>query len=89
MMSDGIREDVLLRLKTIKGHIAGIEKMVEERKGCSDILLQIAAVRSSLEKVGLFIINEHAQECFSSKEDGKITYEEMQRVIDFVIKFLK
>lgn len=88
-MSKSIKDDVLLRLKTIKGHIAGIEKMVEEDKGCSNILLQIAAVRASLEKVGLFIINEHAEQCFLSNEDGKISYEELQSVVDLLVKFLK
>ncbi|MGF7396518.1 metal-sensitive transcriptional regulator [Thermoanaerobacterium thermosaccharolyticum] len=88
-MSKSIKDDVLLRLKTIKGHIAGIEKMVEEDKGCSSILLQIAAVRASLEKVGLSIINEHAEQCFLSNEDGKITYEELQSVVDLLVKFLK
>ncbi|KAA5807281.1 metal-sensitive transcriptional regulator [Thermoanaerobacterium thermosaccharolyticum] len=88
-MSKSIKDDVLLRLKTIKGHIAGIEKMVEEDKGCSNILLQIAAVRASLEKVGLSIINEHAEQCFLSDEDGKITYEELQSVVDLLVKFLK
>ncbi|ADL69284.1 MULTISPECIES: metal-sensitive transcriptional regulator [Thermoanaerobacterium] len=88
-MSKSIKDDVLLRLKTIKGHIAGIEKMVEEDKGCSNILLQIAAVRASLEKVGLSIINEHAEQCFLSNEDGKITYEELQSVVDLLVKFLK
>lgn len=88
-MSNNIREDILLRLKTIKGHIAGIEKMVEDTKGCSDILLQIAAVRSSLEKVGLSIIQEHAQECLLANEDGKATYDDMQRIITLMIKFMK
>ncbi|MDI3310572.1 MAG: metal-sensitive transcriptional regulator [Thermoanaerobacterium sp.] len=88
-MSKSIKDDVLLRLKTIKGHIAGIEKMVEEDKGCSNILLQIAAVRASLEKVGLSIINEHAEQCFLANEDGKITYEELQSVVDLLVKFLK
>ncbi|SNX52810.1 metal-sensitive transcriptional regulator [Thermoanaerobacterium sp. RBIITD] len=88
-MSENIKDDILLRLKTIKGHIAGIEKMVEENKGCSDVLLQIAAVRSSLEKVGLSIINEHAQECLLSNEDGKISFEDMQSVVNLLVKFLK
>lgn len=88
-MSENIKDDVLLRLKTIKGHIAGIEKMVEENKACPDVLLQIAAVRSSLEKVGLYIVNEHAQECMMSSKDGKISFEDMEGIIKLLEKFLK
>ncbi|AIS52725.1 hypothetical protein TKV_c15600 [Thermoanaerobacter kivui] len=88
-MSESLRNDILMRLKTIKGHIAGIEKMVEESKECQDILLQIAAVKASLEKVGMSIIQEHAKECILASEDGKATYEDVQRIINLLIKFVK
>ncbi|MBE3592845.1 MAG: metal-sensitive transcriptional regulator [Thermoanaerobacter sp.] len=88
-MGDNLRNDILMRLKTIKGHIAGIEKMVEESKSCEEILLQIAAVKASLEKVGMSIIQEHANECILASEDGKVTYEEVQRIINLLIKFAK
>ncbi|MBJ2354967.1 metal-sensitive transcriptional regulator, partial [Sphaerochaeta sp. S2] len=44
MASDN-QKKIINRLRTIKGHIAGIEKMVEEGKPCDDILVQIAAIR--------------------------------------------
>jgi DNA-binding FrmR family transcriptional regulator len=88
-VSESLRNDILMRLKTIKGHIAGIEKMVEESKECQDILLQIAAVKASLEKVGMSIIQEHAKECILASEDGKATYEDVQRIINLLIKFVK
>lgn len=88
-MGDNLRKDILMRLKTIKGHIAGIEKMVEESKTCEEILLQIAAVKASLEKVGMSIIQEHAKECILESEDGKATYDEVQRIISLLVKFAK
>ncbi len=39
------RKGVVNRLKTIKGHIAGVEKMVEDGKSCDEVLLQIAAIK--------------------------------------------
>lgn len=45
-----VRDEVLNRLKTIKGHITGIERMIDEGKTCEEVLLQIAAVKSSIEK---------------------------------------
>jgi len=86
---DNLRNDILMRLKTIKGHIAGIEKMVEEEKSCEEILLQIAAVKASLEKVGMSIIQEHAKDCILASEDGKATYEDVQRIINLLVKFAK
>ncbi|KKC29416.1 hypothetical protein CDSM653_01541 [Caldanaerobacter subterraneus subsp. pacificus DSM 12653] len=86
---DNLRNDILMRLRTIKGHIAGIEKMVEEEKSCEEILLQIAAVKASLEKVGMSIIQEHAKDCILASKDGKATYEDVQRIINLLVKFAK
>ncbi len=86
MESVEARRDVINRLKTIKGHIQGIENMVEEGKSCQEVLLQIAAIKSSIEKVGMKLIEDHARDCLI-KED--ITSDEVDEVVRNIIKFLK
>lgn len=86
MEEQEIRKDISNRLKTIKGHIQGIEKMVEDEKPCKDILLQIAAVKSSIEKVGVIIVEDHARECLLK---GDITLEEVDKILKTIIKFMK
>ncbi|WP_026478827.1 metal-sensitive transcriptional regulator [Alkaliphilus transvaalensis] len=86
MGEQDVRKDVINRLKTIKGHIQGIEKMVEEGKECKDVLMQITAIKSSIEKVGLLIIEDHAKACLVK---DNITSEEAQKVIAEIIKFMK
>lgn len=81
-----LRRDIINRLRTIKGHIQGIEKMVEEGKPCDDILLQITAIKSSIEKVGMIIIEDHAKECLIK---DNISSEEVDIIIKNIIKFLK
>ncbi|MCR4435871.1 MAG: metal-sensitive transcriptional regulator [Clostridiales bacterium] len=51
------------RLSRIEGHIRGIKKMVEERKPCEDILVQIVAVESAIHKVGQIIFEDHLAGC--------------------------
>lgn len=80
------KKDILNRLKTVKGHIQGIEKMVEEEKSCDEILLQIAAVKSSIERVGFIIIEEHTKDCLLKEN---ITPEEVDRILKTIIKFAK
>ena len=80
------RRDIINRLKTIKGHIQGIERMVEEGKSCEDILLQITAIKSSVEKVGMIMIEDHAKECLIK---DKVSSEEVDVIIKNIIKFLK
>lgn len=85
-MIDEKKRALINRLRTIKGHINGIEKMIEEEKSCEEILLQITAVKSSVEKVGYIIIEDHAKDCLIGNINDK---EDIERVIQTVIKFVK
>ncbi len=87
---DEAKQKIVNRLKTIKGHIAGIEKMIEDEKSCDEILLQIAAIKSSIHKVGIVIMEEHAMQCMLSDDAGKITNrEQMERVIKTLLSYSK
>ncbi len=90
MENDQVRKNIINRLKTIKGHIAGVERMVEEGKGCNDVLLQIAAIKASVHKVGLVIMEESAMNCLVPDEStGIVDKEEMEKVIKTLIQFSK
>lgn len=86
MIDEEKKKALINRLRTIKGHINGIEKMIEEEKNCEDVLIQITAVKSSIEKVGHIIIEDHAKECLLGNINDK---EEVERVLKTVIKFIK
>jgi len=84
------KKKIINRLKTIKGHIAGVEKMVEEGKACDDILLQIAAIKSSVHKVGLVIMEEHAMNCLLLDDDGEpVDKDQMEQVIKTFVNYSK
>lgn len=57
------RKDVTNRLSRIEGHIRGIQKMVEDERGCSELLLQIGAVQAALKKVGQIVLEDHIETC--------------------------
>ncbi|AEE95490.1 metal-sensitive transcriptional regulator [Mahella australiensis] len=88
-MATDSRQDMLNRLKTIKGHIGGIERMIEEGKECQEVLLQIAAVKASLEKVGYSLLEEHAVQCLVKDNDGKVDAGEVAELINTILKFAK
>jgi DNA-binding FrmR family transcriptional regulator len=66
---DQMRTEVLQRLKTIKGHIAGIEKMVEEDKDCETVLFQLGAVRGAMDKLSAHILDGYAQICLAETQE--------------------
>lgn len=64
-------KDALRRLKTIEGHIRGIERMVEEDAYCIDVIRQIQAVQSALNKVSTRILEEHLHSCLITAVRGE------------------
>lgn len=63
------KKSVLQRLGTIKGHIVGIEKMVEENKNCEDILFQLNAVMGAMNKLSAHILEGCTQVCLAEVND--------------------
>lgn len=55
--------DIDNRLATIEGHIKGIRQMVNDGKSCDEILLQLTAIRGSIDKLSKKILIEHANTC--------------------------
>ncbi|MEW9121687.1 MAG: metal-sensitive transcriptional regulator [Thermotaleaceae bacterium] len=90
MSKEKAKKDIVNRLKTIQGHITGIEKMIEEDKACEEILLQIGAIKASIHKVGLVIMEEHAKDCLINTEEGEcISREKVEKVFNTIIKYAK
>ena len=81
------KKKIINRLKTIKGHIQGIENMVEEDKSCEEILIQIAAIKQSIHKAGLAIMEEHASHCFIDDED--MDKEKLEELIKLIFNYTK
>jgi DNA-binding FrmR family transcriptional regulator len=59
-------ETLLTRLRRIEGQIRGIQRMLEEGRGCEDILTQLTAARSALDQVGLLLMDWHIERCLLS-----------------------
>ena len=57
------QKKLVSRIKRIGGQVAGIERMLEDKRYCVDILNQIAAVRSALDAMGVELISRHLESC--------------------------
>ena len=62
--------DTLQRLKSIEGHIRGVQRMVEDDKYCIDIIRQIQAVQAALNKVTSQILEGHLNSCLITAVRG-------------------
>jgi DNA-binding FrmR family transcriptional regulator len=54
---------VTTRLRRIEGQVQGIQRMLEAGRECEEVLTQIMAVRSSLDQVGLMLMEAHIEKC--------------------------
>lgn len=91
------RDELLSRLRKIEGQIRGIQRMVEGDTYCVDILTQISAVTSGMEKVGLKLLRDHLKGCVADAirakgKDPKNTDsvdEKVDEVVKVVERFLQ
>jgi DNA-binding FrmR family transcriptional regulator len=66
-----MRDDqTIKRLKTIEGHLGGIIRMVDDDTYCIDVIRQIQAVQSALNKVSTGILENHLNSCVTTAIKG-------------------
>ncbi len=63
-------EKTLRRLKTVEGHLRGVIRMVEQDAYCIDVIRQIQAIESALNKVSAQILEGHLSSCVSTAIAG-------------------
>lgn len=64
-MIDRYKRDVLLRLKTVRGHLDAVIAMVEREEYCPEVMKQVGAVQASLEKANRVLLANHLETCVS------------------------
>ena len=73
------------RLNRIEGQVRGIGRMVDEDKYCIDILTQVGAAKSALDKVALELMRDHARHCLTNDDvhvhNGKNKADELVNAI--------
>ena len=79
---------VINRLARAIGHLEKVKRMVEEGTDCSEVLVQLAAVRSALENTGKVILQDHMRHCMVDA----VTVGDMEAIDDLcqaIDKFMK
>lgn len=79
---------VLNRLSRAIGHLESIRRMVEEGRDCSEVLIQLSAVKAAINNTGKVILQDHIEHCIvDAVESGdKEALDELNKAIDQFIK---
>ncbi|MCJ7691183.1 MAG: metal-sensitive transcriptional regulator [Clostridiaceae bacterium] len=87
-MDEQLVRDIKIRLRKIEGQVKGIEKMVNSETCCKNILVQVAAARSAMTKVGGLVLERYTKNCLI-QEDDPIEEEKIQELVSTFLMFLK
>jgi len=83
------KQQLLNRLKRVEGQVRGIHQMVENDRYCVDILHQISAVQSAMNKVSLALLEDHTTHCVADAikgQDGENAIKELMAVMKTMTK---
>ena len=75
---------VINRLSRAIGHLESVKRMVEDGRDCTDVLVQLAAVRSALNNTAKVILKDHLEHCIEDavETNDSQSIEELNAVID-------
>lgn len=63
---------VINRLARAIGHLESVKRMVEDGRDCTEVLVQLAAVRSALNSTAKVILKDHLEHCITDADNGDI-----------------
>jgi CsoR family transcriptional regulator, copper-sensing transcriptional repressor len=79
------RRAVLTRLRTARGHLDGVLRMVEEDAYCPDVIKQLSAVQGTLEATSRLVLRNHLETCVAdAMQQGRV-----QEIVDELMETLK
>ena len=75
---------VLNRMSRAIGHMNAVKKMIEDGRDCSDVLIQLSAIRSEITGVSKVILKDHIDHCIvdAVKENDEDAIENLKGAID-------
>ncbi len=82
------KKALVLRLRKIKGQIAGIEKMISEDVDCSDVLMQVISARRALKSFGDEIIHEHMHDCIENAKSQAECRQNLRSLIEILERYV-
>ena len=75
---------VLNRMSRAIGHMSAVKKMIEDGRDCSDVLIQLSAIKSEIAGVSKVILKDHIDHCIvdAVKENDEDAIEHLKGAID-------
>jgi DNA-binding FrmR family transcriptional regulator len=80
-MDQAAKKQIITRLRRARGQIDGVIAMIESGRSCRDVVTQLAAASSALNKAGYKLIATSMQECLlDASPEAEMTAQELERL---------
>ena len=80
-------KDILNRLKRTEGQLRGIQKMIEDEKECVDVITQLSAVSSSVNRIMGIIAAENLKNCLENPDsDTETQKQKIDQAVQLIVK---
>lgn len=80
---------ILQRLKRIEGQIRGIQGMLLDNRSYEEILMQVSAVKSAINRVNKLILEEKVNSCFNYSEEIYLSQNTLDEIIELINRFVR
>lgn len=82
-------QTVINQLARTAGHVTSVKRMVEEGRDCPDILVQLAAVRSAIDRAARIVLEDHIESCIRDAAESGTADEEWDRLKSALNRYFK
>lgn len=79
-----VAAELTRRLRRIEGQVRGVQRMIDEKRECKDVLQQIMAVRSATYRTGLQLVRHSALECLN--DPTREPDQAVSELVDILVK---
>jgi DNA-binding FrmR family transcriptional regulator len=77
------------QLARTAGHVAAIKGMVEDGRHCTEVLIQLAAVRSAIDRAAKLVLEDHLESCLRGAAANGTADEEWDRLKEALDRFIR
>ncbi|CAM3648254.1 metal-sensitive transcriptional regulator [Mesobacillus zeae] len=75
------------RLKRLEGQVRGVIRMMEEENHCKDVVTQLSAVRSAVDRAMGYIVAKNLETCIrEATEEGRNAEDAIQEAVNMIVK---
>ena len=80
---------VIDQLARTAGHVTSIKRMVDEGRSCTEVLVQLAAVRAALDRASKLVLEDHVESCLRGAAGTGMADEEWARLKEALDTFIR